>query len=300
MAAAVTGLKSFRAYLDMVKFEHSVFALPFALTGMVWASVAVNHSAWPGWRVFLLIVLAMVSCRSAAMAFNRIADREIDARNPRTKMRHIPAGLISLRKANLFFYGSCLVFFVAAGMLNKLAFALSPIALGTTLFYSVTKRFTPLCHVFLGLSLGIAPAAAWVAVTGSLDWVVVPMTAAVMFWTAGFDVIYSLQDVEFDQAEGLRSIPQSLGVPRAITVSRVFHGLAVVSLVVAGFMLPFGIMGWAGVVFAGALLIYEQSLVKADDLSKVDMAFFTVNGFVSIGFFVFMLVDRILATQVAG
>src|SRR5262249_18754690 len=163
-----------------------------------------NHSAWPGAKTFLLIVLAMVSCRSAAMAFNRIADRNIDAKNPRTRMRALPAGLLQLRHANLFFYSSVAIFVIAAGLLNRLSLELSPIALFVTLFYSVTKRFTFLCHFILGFSLGIAPTAAWIATTGSWDNRVLWMTAAVTFWTAGFDIIYSLQDVEFDQSERLR------------------------------------------------------------------------------------------------
>lgn len=291
MAQAIRGFGAFRAFLEMVKFEHSIFALPFAMVGMVWGSVWVGGSGWPGWKIFGLILLAMVSCRSAAMAFNRIVDRHIDAKNPRTQMRHLPAGLLSLRQANLFFYGFCAVFFVSAFLLNSLAGTLSPIALGVTLFYSLTKRFTPLCHLVLGFSLGIAPAAAWIAVTGELHPVIVPMVAAVMFWTAGFDVIYSLQDEEFDRSEGLRSLPETLGKTKALTVSRIFHAFAVISLGTAIVLVGAGIWAWAGLVFVAALLGYEQSLVKPTDLSKVNMAFFTVNGFVSIGVFVFILID---------
>lgn len=294
MTSAVRGWQAFRIYLEMIKFEHSVFALPFALTGMVWASLSTGGSGWPGARVFLLIVLAMVSARSAAMAYNRIADREIDAINPRTKSRAIPAGLLSLRQSSMFFFASCAVFFVAAGLLNPLALMLSPVALATILGYSITKRFTPLCHFVLGLSLGIAPAAAWIGVTGSLHWAILPMVAAVMLWTAGFDIIYSLQDEEFDREQGLRSLPQTLGKARALTVSRISHVLAVVALFAAVLLVGRGPLAFAGVAFAAALLIYEQSLVKPDDLSRVNLAFFTLNGFVSLGFFAFVLMDAIL------
>jgi 4-hydroxybenzoate polyprenyltransferase len=289
--ATARGWSAFRIYLEMIKFEHSIFALPFAMIGMMWGSLSVYKTAWPGVDKFLLIVLAMVSCRSAAMAWNRIADREIDAENPRTKVRAIPAGLLSLRQSTIFFYGSCLVFFIAAFLLNPLAFALSPVALGTTLFYSITKRFTPLCHFILGLSLGIAPAASWIGATGRLDWAIVPITFAVLFWTAGFDIIYALQDEEFDRSHGLRSVPETLGKKRALILSRACHVLAVLLLGVGGYMVGAGPIYFAGVGFAAALLGYEQSLVKPHDLSKVNLAFFTLNGFVSMGVFAFALAD---------
>lgn len=290
----VRGLRALRVFLEMVKVEHSIFALPFAMIGMMWGSYAAFGTAWPGWRIFGLIVLAMVSCRTAAMAFNRIADREIDAINPRTKMRAIPAGLLSLRQANLYFYVSCVLFFVAAYLLNPLAFALSPVALGVTLFYSVTKRFTPLCHFVLGLSLGIAPAAAWIAATGALHTAILPITGAVVLWTAGFDIIYSLQDEDFDRENKLRSLPQTLGKSRALLVSRICHLGAVTLLAYGGFLGGAGWAWYAGVAFAAGLLIYEQSLVKPHDLSKVNIAFFTLNGFVSLGLFVFALIDQTL------
>ncbi len=294
MATQARGWTGFRVYLEMIKIEHSIFALPFAMVGMMWASVDGGLGVWPGWRIFGLIVVAMVSCRSAAMAWNRIADRDIDALNPRTKVRAIPAGLLSLRTANLYFYGSVLIFFGAAGLLNGLALALAPIALLVTLGYSMTKRFTPLCHFVLGLGLGIAPAAAWVAVRGSLDWKVVVLTGAVMFWTAGFDIIYSLQDEEFDSDQGLRSLPQTLGKTKALAVSRICHVMAIGFLAWGVWLLGGGIWGWAGVVFAAGLLGYEQSLVKPNDLSRVNLAFFTLNGFVSLGVFLFLLVDWVV------
>ena len=294
MATAVRGWKAVLVFLEMVKIEHSIFALPFALIGMMWASQSLNESPWPGVRTFFLIVLAMVSCRTAAMAFNRIADRDIDAKNPRTQMRAIPAGLLSARTATLYFWVSVFVFIAAAAMLNRLALILTPIALLVTLGYSVTKRFTPLCHFVLGLSLGIAPAAAWIAVTGTLSWVILPLTAAVMFWTAGFDIIYSLQDEEFDREEQLRSLPQTVGKKNALVISRICHVIAIGSLAAAVVMTGGGVAMLLGVAFAAALLIYEQSLVKPDDLSRVNLAFFTLNGFVSLGLFVFALIDALV------
>lgn len=294
MATAVRGFRALRVYLEMIKFEHSIFALPFAMIGMMWASRPTYNSAWPGGWIFGWIVVAMVSCRSAAMAFNRIADRDIDAVNPRTKMRALPAGLLSLRTANLYFYASCAIFFLAAALLNPLALALSPVALGVTLFYSVTKRFTPLCHFVLGLSLGIAPAAAWIATSGRLHPAILPVTAAVLLWTAGFDIIYSLQDEEFDREQGLRSLPQTIGKRNALAVSRLCHVAAVALLVAGGLLAGAGPAYFAGVALAAFLLAYEQSLVKPDDLSKVNLAFFTLNGFVSLAVFVFALIDQLL------
>ncbi len=291
MATAVRDRSALRVYLEMIKVEHSIFALPFAMIGMMWGSISAGRGAWPGWWTFGWIVVAMVSCRSAAMAFNRIADREIDAVNPRTKMRAIPAGLLKLRDVNLFFFGSCALFIIAAAMLNPLAYALSPVALLVTLGYSITKRFTPLCHFVLGLSLGIAPAAAWIASTGRLYWAILPITAAVMFWTAGFDIIYSLQDEEFDRQHRLRSLPETVGKANALAISRISHALAIVCLVTGGFVVSAGPIYHVGVAVAASLLIYEQSLVKPTDLTRVNLAFFTLNGFVSIGVFVFALAD---------
>lgn len=275
----------------MIKFEHSIFALPFAMIGMMWASISILRGPWPGWWDFGWIVVAMVACRSSAMAFNRIVDRNLDAENPRTRMRAIPAGLLKLSQVNAFFIGSVVIFVVAAAMLNPLAFALSPVGIFVTLGYSTTKRFTPLCHFILGLSLGIAPAAAWIAVTGSLSWVILPLTAAVLLWTAGFDIIYALQDVAFDRDHRLRSLPETLGKRRALAVSRACHLFAVGSLIAAGWLVGAGPWYYLGVLVAAALLTYEQSLVRPDDLSRVDLAFFTLNGYVSIGLFAFALID---------
>jgi 4-hydroxybenzoate polyprenyltransferase len=297
MSQAIKGLRSLRVYLDMIKIEHSIFALPFAMIGMMWGSNSVSGSAWPGWWKFIWIVIAMVSCRSAAMSYNRIADRDIDAINPRTKMRAIPAGILQLRQANLFFWSSCAVFFLAAGLLNPIALALSPLALGVTLFYSRTKRFSPLCHFILGLSLGIAPAAAWIAVTGRFALAIVPITLAVLFWTAGFDIIYSLQDEEFDREHGLRSLPETLGKTRALTVSRLCHLATVACLVWGGLLVAAGIYWFIGIAAVAIVLAYEQSIVSPGDLSRVDRAFFELNGFVGLMLFVAALADQIWSVR---
>jgi len=287
-AAVDNRRSSIRNYLEMIKIEHSVFALPFAMIGMIYAA-----SGWPGWRTFLLIVLAMVSARSAAMAFNRIVDRDIDAKNPRTATRHLPSGKLTLASAWMFFLSSVGFFLLAAALLNALALMLAPIALAVMLGYSYTKRFTWLSHIVLGLSLGIAPAAAWVAVTGTFSWTPALWILSVACWTAGFDILYALQDDEFDRQHGLKSIPARFGKRAAIAISRSLHMLAVVFLVSAGIAVGAGALYFVGCGFAAALLIYEQSLVKADDLSRIDMAFFTLNGYVSIGVFVFALCDVI-------
>lgn len=295
MSDAVRGLASVRVYLEMIKIEHSIFALPFAMIGMMWGSISAFNSPWPGWRIFLLIVLAMVSCRAAAMAWNRIVDRDIDARNERTKLRAIPSGLLSLQRATLYFLVSAAVFLISAAMLNPLTLILSPVALLVTLGYSYTKRVTPLCHFVLGLSLGIAPAAAWIAVTGKFDPVILPIVFAVMFWTSGFDIIYALQDEEFDRAERLRSLPESVGKANALLISRGCHLLAIVCLLVFAGISTSGLLTYIGIGFAAALLVYEQSLVRPDDLSRVNLAFFTLNGIVSIVLFAFIFCDIHLA-----
>lgn len=294
MSKAATGFRAFQVYLEMIKIEHSIFALPFALLGVMWASLSRFGVVWPGGWIFGWVLVAMVSSRSAAMAFNRIADRDIDALNPRTSMRALPAGLLSFRSASLFFWGSIAVFVTAAAMLNPLALSLAPVALLVILGYSWSKRFTWLCHFILGLSLGIAPAAGWIAVTGQLHPVVLPITLAVTLWTAGFDLIYALQDDDFDRKQGLHSLPARFGRRGALATSRVCHILSVGSLVWGGLVYGAGPWYFAGCVLAAALLAYEQSLVKPQDLSRVNLAFFTLNGWVSIGFFAFAAVDAAL------
>src|SRR6185312_11582786 len=284
-------LKRLRLTLEMIRFEHSVFALPFALTG---ALLAFRESGFdsPGkWRIVLWIVVAMVGARSAAMAFNRLVDAEIDGRNPRTKMRHIPAGLLSKQFGWGFTIASSLLFFFAAWELNPLCFHLAPLALGVVLSYSFTKRFTRFSHVVLGFALGIAPAAAWIAVRGSLDPRILWLTAAVTAWTAGFDVIYACQDYDFDRETELFSIPRVCGIARALTIARFLHVGMIVCLLALVYQLHLGALALVGVVAVMALLIYEHGLVKSTDLSRVNAAFFTMNGWVSVLFFVFWAAD---------
>lgn len=284
-------LRKIRLTLDMIKFEHSVFALPFALTAALLALREVHlPAAQIAWKIFFIIV-AMVGTRSAAMTFNRIVDAAIDAENPRTKARHLPAGHLSKGFAWAFFAASVALLLVAAWMLNPLCLQLAPIALAVVLLYSYTKRFTSLCHVVLGFALGIAPPAAWIAVTGTLDPRILWLTLAVTLWTAGFDIIYSCQDYEFDQSAGLFSLPRLLGIAGALWVARLFHLGMLFSLWMLYSSFALGSLAVVGIAAVAALLAYEHSLVKANDLSRVDAAFFTVNGWVSMLFFFFWAAD---------
>ncbi len=280
--------------LDMIKFEHSVFALPFALTGalLAWRDTGFQVAGLR-WR-FLWILVAMVSARSAAMAFNRILDAGIDARNRRTANRHLPAGLLSARFAWGFTFVASLLFIWASRELGFLCFVLAPIALAVLFAYSFAKRFTMFAHLLLGFCLGIAPAAAWIAIRGSLDWRICWLTAAVMFWTAGFDVIYACQDFEFDTAEGLFSIPRRFGIERALLIARLLHLAMIGSLLALVMVFHLGLLSLAGILAVVILLVYEHGLVKPHDLSRVNAAFFTVNGYVSILFFAFWAADILL------
>jgi 4-hydroxybenzoate polyprenyltransferase len=290
-------LKRLKMTLEMIRFEHSVFALPFALTGALLAfresGFAVEHKG----RILLWIVVAMVGARSAAMAFNRLVDAEIDARNPRTKARHIPAGLLSRGFCWGFTVASSLVFFFAAWELNPLCLRLAPLALGVVFTYSFTKRFTHFSHVVLGFALGIAPAAAWIAVQGSLDARILWLTAAVTLWTAGFDVIYSCQDFDFDRGSELFSIPKAFGIAKALWIAKILHVGMIASLLLLVFQMHLGGLALAGVAAVTCLLIYEHGLVKPTDLSRVNAAFFTMNGWVSVLFFVFWAADIFLIRQ---
>ena len=283
-----------RLTLDMIKFEHSVFALPFALTGalLAWRDCGFQVSGLR-WR-FIWILVAMVAARSAAMAFNRILDADIDARNRRTASRHLPAGLVSARFAWGFTAVASLVFLWAARELGFLCFVLAPVALAVLFAYSFAKRFTMFAHLLLGFCLGIAPAAAWIAMRGSLDWRICWLTAAVMFWTAGFDVIYACQDFEFDTEEGLFSIPKRFGIARALMLARLLHLAMIACLVALVLVFHLGALSVAGIFAVVILLVYEHGLVKPDDLSRVNAAFFTVNGYVSFLFFAFWAADILL------
>jgi 4-hydroxybenzoate polyprenyltransferase len=275
-----------RTVLEMIKFEHSVFALPFALTGALLAARATQHG-WPSLRQILWIVVAMIAARSAAMTINRIADRRYDKENPRTKMRALATGALSVSFAWVFTLIAVVVFFLAAWQLNPLALKLAPLAIAILFFYSFTKRFTSWSHLFLGFALGISPAAAWIAITGSLDWRMLILCAAVTLWVGGFDILYACQDIEFDQQSGLFSVPKRFGVANALWIARVMHVAVVLLLawLAASFGLPWP--AWAGIVVVAALLAYEHSLVKANDLSKLNAAFFTVNGYISMLFLLF-------------
>jgi 4-hydroxybenzoate polyprenyltransferase len=273
----------------MIKFEHSVFALPFALTGALLAARATHQPprGWPTWRQTMWIIIAMVSARSAAMTMNRIADLRYDRENPRTQQRALATGALSLEFAWLFTLTAVGLFFLAAGQLNSFALELAPLAMAILFFYSFTKRFTNWSHIFLGLALGISPAAAWIAVSGGLDWRIMILCAAVTLWVAGFDVLYACQDIEYDRRAGLYSVPQRFGIAGALRIARFMHVgvVALLSGLAYSFALPWP--AWAGIVVVAALLAYEHSLVKAGDLSKLDAAFFAVNGYISLLFLLF-------------
>ena len=286
--------KRFVLTLEMIKFEHSVFALPFAGVGALLAVRDAGYKA-PGLAAKLVwIVLAMVAARSAAMSFNRLLDADLDARNPRTRSRHLPSGALSKSFAWGFLAASTVVFLAAARMLSPLCLALAPVALLVLWGYSFTKRFTTFSHLVLGLALGLAPAAVWIALRGSLDWRILPLTAAVMLWTAGFDIIYACQDYEFDLAEGLFSYPRRFGIAGALAVARGFHVLMLACLLALVWAFNLGPISLAGLAAVGALLAYEHSLVKPHDLARVNAAFFTVNGYVSVLFFGFWAADILL------
>jgi 4-hydroxybenzoate polyprenyltransferase len=275
-----------RTILEMIKFEHSVFALPFALTGALLAARATTHG-WPTLRQILWIIVAMVAARAAAMTLNRIADLRYDKENPRTKMRALATGALSVTFAWAFTLIAVAVFFLAAWQLNLLALKLAPLALAILFFYSYTKRFTNWSHLFLGFALGISPAAAWIAITGHLDLRMLILCAAVTLWVGGFDVLYACQDIDFDQQAGLYSVPKRFGIAGALLIARIMHVGVVILLswLAASFGLPWP--AWAGIAVVAALLGYEHSLVKANDLSKLNAAFFTVNGYISILFLLF-------------
>jgi 4-hydroxybenzoate polyprenyltransferase len=273
----------------MIKWEHSIFALPFAFCGSMLAA-----GGLPTLHQLLWIIIAMISARSAAMAFNRVADAAIDAANPRTRTRALPAGTLTPAFVNIFVLVSCVLFVLAASQLNRMALILSPIALAIVLLYSYTKRFTHWSHLVLGFALGIAPAAAWIAVRGSLDPRILVLTAAVTFWVGGFDVLYACQDYEFDRQSGLHSIPRYLGIGGALTVARVFHVLMLILLVALVAVFGLGKLAIAGVLAVAILLAYEHTLVSPRDLSKLNAAFFTMNGVISVVFFAFVAADLLL------
>lgn len=277
-----TLLRNIHVTLEMIKIEHTLFALPFAFLGAVLAA-----NGLPTLHQLVWITLAMVGARSTAMAFNRIADREYDALNPRTATRALPAGLLSVSFVWAFTIVSAVLFFVAAAMLNRLALILAPVALASIVLYSYSKRWTLLSHVVLGWCLSIAPTGAWIAVRGALDSPIpLLLSLVVLLWTAGFDVLYACQDYEFDSKTGLHSIPRRLGIANSLLIARLFHLGAFLALLTLYWITQLGVVALIGVLATGGLLIYQHRLVRADDLSKLNAAFFTTNAFVSVILFV--------------
>jgi len=281
-----------RSLLEMIKFSHTIFAFPFALLGVVLASLIAG--VLPGFDQIFWICIAMVGARSGAMGLNRLIDAGIDADNPRTAERHIPAGKVLRSEAWLFILLSLALFLFASWMLNPLCFILAPVAIGLFVLYAYCKRFSHYAHIVLGICLAAAPIGAYIALRGRLDWPVVALGLAVLFWVAGFDIFYALQDFEFDVERGLHSIPSRLGLEKSFLLVRIFHGLMLLFLLL---VLPGSGLGWiyfVGVLVVAGLLLYEHSLVKPDDLSRLDAAFFNMNGYISVTIFVFALVDAVV------
>lgn len=283
-------LGKIRIYLEMIKFSHTLFALPFALTGMIIAG-----QGFPSLRTFLLILLAMVSGRTCAMLLNRIIDAEIDKLNPRTRDRAIPKGIVKIKNSIILAIISGAIFMLSAGLLNTLCFILAPIPLLVFVFYPYTKRFTYLSHFVLGSALGMAPVGAWIAVKGTLpDTDIILLGLAVLFWTAGFDILYALLDIEFDRSAGLRSVPETFGVNGALWISRACHFIAFLVFLLIPEFHPLSFIYLLGVFVGGVLLLYEHFIVRADDLSRLDTAFFNVNASISVIIFVFTFLDVVI------
>ncbi|MEP7317572.1 MAG: UbiA-like polyprenyltransferase [Panacibacter sp.] len=300
-------------YLSLVKFSHTIFAMPFAIIGFFlgfspfgtrqwnlnqtvgWGSDITNLVWWKNGSIkFILVIICMITARSAAMAFNRYLDRSFDAKNPRTAIREIPKGIIAPSSALRFVILNCLLFITATFFINRICFYLSPVALFVVLFYSYTKRFTPLCHLFLGLGLSLAPIGAYLAVTGRFDVLPILFSLAVIFWVSGFDIIYALQDMDFDKSQNLYSMPASLGKSKALHVSQLLHVLSAICVIVAGVHGGFHFLYWAGIAVFIGMLIYQHSIVKPNDLSKVNIAFMTANGIASVVFGVFVIADLLV------
>jgi 4-hydroxybenzoate polyprenyltransferase len=312
--AELTKNAMLKNYLSLIKFSHTIFAMPFAMIGFVLALMSGPFSiTWnlggpaewmdPLWRTIgtrdlllklFLVVLCMVFARSAAMAFNRWLDKNFDAKNPRTAIREIPAGIISANNALIFVIINCIAFIITTWFINRICFYLSFVALFIILFYSYTKRFTPLCHLVLGLGLSLAPIGAYLAVTGRFDIVPVLFSIIVLCWVSGFDVIYALQDEEFDRSQQLKSIPVWLGKKRALRFSEILHTICGVLVIIIGMFTPFSWLYWIGTAIFCGMLIYQHSIVKPNDLSKVNIAFMTANGVASVAFAVFVILDMLI------
>ncbi len=284
----MSGIKN---YLSLVKFSHTIFAMPFALIGFFIGYLSTDISNNDVYLKFGLVIGCMVFARSAAMAFNRYLDRHIDAKNPRTAIREIPAGIISEKKALIFTVINCVLFVTVTYFINTICFVLSPVALFVVLFYSYTKRFTSLCHIVLGVGLSLAPIGAYLAVTGVFSLIPLMFSFAVMFWVSGFDIIYALQDEEFDRSHKLNSIPVLFGKKRALRVSEWIHVLSALFIIGAGLIAGYGWLYWAGVAIFTGMLFYQHSIVKPDDLRRVNIAFMTANGIASVVFATFVLLD---------
>jgi len=282
-----------KKYLSLVKFSHTIFALPFALIGFALAIFYTQQFSFEP-RVLLLMLLCMVTARNAAMAFNRYLDRNFDAKNPRTANREVPAGIIPAKQALLFTIVNCIIFVAATYFINPLVLALSPVALFVVLFYSYTKRFTPLCHIVLGVGLALAPIGAYLTVTGVFNIVPLFFSFIVLTWVSGFDIIYALQDEEFDREHHLNSIPAALGKRKALMVSNILHVISGLLIIGVGIYAHFGWIYWAGALIVLALLVYQHTLVKPHDLSKVNLAFGTTNGIISLVYAAFTITDIIL------
>lgn len=300
-------MTAIKNYLSLVKFSHTIFALPFAMIGLVlgfkqatempsgWLQEKLGNAIHPYVISFILVLICMVTARSAAMAFNRYLDRQFDAKNPRTAIREIPRGIISPNSALRFVIFNCALFVLATWFINPICFYLSPIALFVILFYSYTKRFTMLCHLVLGLGLSLAPIGAYLAVTGEFAVLPILFSLAVIFWVSGFDIIYAMQDVEFDQSQKLYSIPSVLGKNNALKVSGYLHILSAGCIIIVGLNSSFHWLYWGGAIVFSGMLIYQHSLVKPNDLSKVNIAFMTANGIASVVFGVMVVVAVLLA-----
>jgi 4-hydroxybenzoate polyprenyltransferase len=294
-------MSRFRNYLSLVKFSHTLFALPFALIGFflgVFGRKNFPEAGSPGMAIvllrFFLVLICMITARSAAMAFNRWLDRHFDARNPRTAIREIPRGIIAPNSALRFVIICCILFMITCWFINPLCFFLSPVALFVILFYSYTKRFTPLCHLVLGIGLSLAPIGAFLAVTGKFEILPILFSGAVVCWVSGFDIIYAMQDVDFDKSEKLFSIPVAVGKSKALIISGFLHMLSVVFVFLAGTLGNFGSWYWVGLVLFVGMLIYQHTIVKPNDLSRVNMTFMTANGIASVVFAIFVITDMFI------
>lgn len=288
-------IRKIRIFLEMIKFEHTLFALPFAYLGALLGSMAI-HDRLPNWSEIGWITLAMVGSRSAAMGLNRVIDKTIDKKNPRTAMRAIPAGLLKSKEVLVFIVISFIMLFFATSNLSPLSMNLLPIAVFLLVFYSYTKRFTWFCHVFLGLTIALAPLGGWIAISGSFSFAALILYISVAFWTAGFDIIYACQDIDFDRKEGLYSIPSRFGISRSLIIARLFHLITAVGLLMLYWLSDLSWLYLVGLFVSYVIMVYEHTILKPNDLSRLNTAFFTLNGVLSCVMFTFTLIDLVIAS----